>query len=138
MRTISSIIAEVEKETTPAKQAAILKANASAALKKVVGYAMDPEVRWLLPPGEPPYRPLPKSADAEGRLWTDIRLLDYFIASPEGKNITQIKREQIFMNLLESVDPDDAKLLIRVKDRQLKILPAAVKKAFPGISKDWP
>jgi hypothetical protein len=35
------------------------------------------------------------------------------------KDLTNIKREQLFINLLESVHPTEAKLLIAIKDRTL-------------------
>lgn len=138
MRTIASIIAEAEKETTDKAQAKVLKDNSSAALKMVVGCAMDPIVKFLLPPGEPPYRALPNGSDAEGRLYQDARMLEYLTTSEVGKQITQLKREQMFTNLLESIDPDDAKLLCRVKDKQLKLSMKAVKMAFPSMTAQWP
>ena len=137
LRTISSIVKEAEEQTTPKKQAQVLKNNSSAALKMVIGCALDPKVKWLLPNGDPPYRPLPKAADAESRLYTDARMIDYLVDSAVGKQVTQIKREQIFTNLLESVDPDDAVLLIRCKDKKLNIAIEAVKQAFPNMTKDW-
>lgn len=137
-RTISSIIAEVEKETTVAGQVKVLKANSNSTLKMIIGYAMDPLVHFLLPPGDPPYRPLPKAADAEAAFWNEARKMIYLVSSSkEGKSLNQNKREQIFIGMLESIDPDDALLLLRIKDKKLNIKPEAVKKAFPGISKDW-
>ena len=50
----------------------------------------------------------------------------------EGKaNMTQAKREQSFVRLLEELDPDDAKLVIQAKDRKiLGCSKSTVKKAF--------
>jgi hypothetical protein len=49
-----------------------------------------------------------------------------------------MKRELLFLQLLECIDPADAKLLIRVKDKGLKgIQLAAVKAAWPGLTKGW-
>ena len=136
-KALSTIIEEVEKQKTVEKQAKILQENSSKALKMIVGFAMDPTVKWLLPEGEPPHKPLVQSTDTEGRLIGDIRMLNYFVDSEEGRPIKQLRREQLFVQLLESVDPKDAKLLIRVKDKKLKIKKEAVKIAFPGISAHW-
>lgn len=136
-RSIASIIQEVEKETDPDKQADILKKNSSAALKTIIGYSMDPQVKWLLPEGDPPYRPIHEGTDQEGRLYSDARRLMYFINTPEGMEIKQIRRESLFIELLETIAPEDAKLLLRCKNKKLNISVEAVKKAFPGISKNW-
>lgn len=137
IKALSAIIEEAEKETTDAKQAKVLKDNKSSALKMIVGCLHDPLVRWLLPPGEPPYRPLPKSADVESSLYNQIKKLNYFISSEDGRKLSEMKREQIFIGLLESVDPDDARMLLRLKEGNINISKKAVKQAFPSISEGW-
>lgn len=138
MRTLASIIKEVEEAKTPKEQAKILKENSSAGLKAIIGYALDPGVTWLVPPSDPPYRPLPKSADQEGRLYAEARKFIYFVNSTEGRNITPHKREQLFIQVLESIDPDDAILMLRVKNKALDISPKAAKIAFPNLTANWP
>jgi len=137
MKTIASIVKEAEEAKTDKEAAKILKNNSSAALKAVIGYALDPLVHWLIPPGTPPFRPLQKAADQESALYNQYRMMLYFVNSKEGKNLTQIKREQIFIQFLEAIDPDDANLIIRVKDKKLEISPKAAKIAFPNMTKDW-
>jgi len=134
---MSSIILEVEKQKSVEKQAELLKVNSSTHLKSIVGYALDPTVKWLLPAGDPPYRPLPDVADQEGRLYSEIRRLKYFINTEEGLQLNQIKREQLFIQFLESIDARDAQLILRIKNGELKIKKEAAKAAFPGISKHW-
>ncbi|NDB83826.1 MAG: hypothetical protein EB127_14045, partial [Alphaproteobacteria bacterium] len=56
----------------------------------------------------------------------------------EGGNndLTKLKREQLFIGLLESLDKEDAKLLCAVKDKKLPykgITQQVVKDAFPGL-----
>jgi hypothetical protein len=43
----------------------------------------------------------------------------------------------MFIQLLESVDPRDATLVLRVKNKALKIKPEAVKIAFPKLTANW-
>jgi hypothetical protein len=135
-RTIASIIAEAESKKTAKAQAEVLLAHKSSVLKAVVGHGMDPKVKWLLPETDPPYRPLPKAADQETSLATQIRMLEYLVEG-SGNNVNQRKREEIFVRLLENVDPDDAILLLRMKNKKLQLKVEAVKIAFPGISGEW-
>lgn len=137
MKSLATIIGEIESQKTVKKQAELMQKNSSKALKDIIGYAMDPAVTWLLPEGDPPYLALAESVDQEGRLYGETRRLIYFVDSNEGRNVHPIKREQIFIQLLESIDGHDAKLILRVKNKALKIKIEAVKIAFPNMSKDW-
>ena len=134
---LAEIVAEIEAAKTPTKQAELLKKFSSAALKCIVGYALDPKVKWLLPEGDPSYKALEKATDSEGVLHRDYKKLLYLIDSSEGRNVSSIKRETLFIQLLESVVPDDAKLLLRIKNKDLNISPKAVKMAWPSTASEW-
>lgn len=131
------IVAKIEAQTTVEKQVEFLQLHSSYALKAVLGYGMDPGVKWLLPVGDPPYRPLFDAADQEGRFYVECKKLIYFVDSPEGREVKQLKREQLFIQVLESIDPRDAVLLLRMKNRQLKIMPEAIEQAFPNLWEAW-
>jgi hypothetical protein len=134
---MANIVSKIEAQTTAEKQAEFLKLHSSYALKAVLGYGMDPGVKWLLPDGDPPYRPLFDAADQEGRFYIECKKLIYFVDSPEGAQVKQLKREQLFIQVLESIDPRDAKLLLRMKNRQIKIMPEAIAEAFPNLWEAW-
>lgn len=135
--TLSSIIAKIEAAPGVAAQAEVLKKHSSAALKNIIGYAMDPGVKWLLPPGAPPYRAQVKEADAEGRLYNETKKFINLVDSPAGRALGRVKRERLFIQILEVIDPDDAKLMLRVKDKKLKIDVEAVKAVWPNLTKTW-
>ena len=130
-KSLSKIIAEVEKKKTAKQQAAVLKENNSPALKDICGYTFFPQVEWKLPPGKPPYKSLPESTDQEGKMYSEVKMLKYFVNTPDGLNMTDIKREQLFIQVLEGLHPDDAALLCRMKDKGVKIKKAALQEAFP-------
>jgi hypothetical protein len=45
-----------------------------------------------------------------------------------------MRREQLFVSILESVDPSDAELIIQMKDREIKgVSKNVVQKAFPEL-----
>ena len=134
---MATIIDLIEKEKSRNKQVDQLKEHSSYALKAVLGYGMDPDVKWLLPDGDPPYKPLFEAADQEGRFYTECKKLIYFVDSVEGQQVKQVRREQLFIQVLESIDPRDAKLLLRMKNKKLKIKLDAVKEAFPNLAANW-
>jgi hypothetical protein len=94
-----------------------LKANDSLVLRTVLQAAFDPKVEFLLPEGEPPYKPN-DLVDLEHVLIREARMIQYFVKGFHD-DLPQNKREQMFVSLLENVDPKDAKLLCAIKDKKL-------------------
>ena len=141
-KTFHDIFTEVGKATKKSDKIAILQKHSSAQLKLVLGMTYDPRVEWLLPEGEPPYKPMDKASDQESGLFSESRKLYLFVKgdSPTQKNLKPIRREQLFVNMLESIDPDDAKVLLAMKERKLPykgLTRNLVAEAFPTIAKDW-
>lgn len=134
---MANIVAKIEAQTTVERQVEFLLLHSSYALKAVLGYGMDPNVKWLLPDGDPPYRGLFDASDQEGRFYVECKKLIYFVDSEEGRQVKQIKREQLFIQVLESIDARDAKLLLRMKNRQINIKPEAIAQAFPNMWESW-
>lgn len=111
-----------------------IKFNDSLPLRIILQGAFDPSVEWLLPEGEPPYKPN-DLVDQEHVLIKDIEKLRYFIKGFYD-NLNQTKREQMFVELLERVAPDDAKLLVAIKDKKMPfpgITIQHVKEGLPGL-----
>lgn len=108
-----------------------LRANASVPLKDLLKFGLCKNVRILLPPGDPPYTPSEAHTD-EGMFFSQARKLYLFI---EGGNpgLHQMKRESIFIQMLEGVHPEDAKMLLLAKDKRIPLDPEMVAKAFPEL-----
>lgn len=141
-KTFHSIFEEVGKATKKSDKISILQKNSSPALKQVLGMTYDPRVEWLLPEGIPPYKPLPKSADQEAMLAAEMRRVYLFVNgdTDSQRNLKQVRREQLFIELLESIDPDDAKVLLGMKEGKLPykgLTRKLVAEAFPNLAKDW-
>jgi hypothetical protein len=87
-----------------------------AALKLIFEYAFDPAKKMILPEGEPPFKP---SAEPMGmtptNLFSELRRMYVFCRA----DLKPLKRESLFISLLEGVHPDEAKMLIAVKDQKL-------------------
>jgi|LakMenEpi13Jul12_1017406.scaffolds.fasta_scaffold00017_13 hypothetical protein len=111
-----------------------LKANDTFALRIILQAAFDPSIKFLLPEGEPPYKPT-EVVDQQHVLHREAEKLRYFV---EGfyPDLNQNKREMMFIEMLERVDPLDAKLLVAIKDKKMPfpgITIGHVKEALPGL-----
>jgi len=130
------------KGKTKQERVARLQKNGGAALKQILGYTFDPNIKWLLPEGEPPYNPVADSAEIEGQFQAELRRLYLFVEGPTDtqQNLKPQRREHLYIELLESIHPDDAKLLASMKDGKLPfkgITKNVVAEAFPNLTKNW-
>jgi hypothetical protein len=111
-----------------------LRENDSQALRVILTGVFSPYVKWLLPEGEPPYKPC-DLVDQHHRLYTEARKM-YLFVEGGNPNLNQLRREALFIELLESLDPADAKLVIAMKDHQMpyaNITLELVTLTFPGL-----
>lgn len=96
--------------------------------------AYDPNIKFNLPEGSPPYKPC-EYLDQQSMFYNSIRKLYLFI-NEGNPGVTQVKREMLFINMLESLDPEDAKLLLAVKEKKMPykgITKKLVLETFPGL-----
>lgn len=114
----------------------ILRENDTIALRDVLQGMFDSRVDWLLPKGAPPpYEP------ADGRtqpanLLTQNKKFTYFVKGGKGDRISSLKREMIFIRLLESIHPRDAELLVDMINRRAPaktLTKKLVEEAFPNL-----
>lgn len=115
---MSEILKKVEETKGKNAKIQVLKDNYTRAFHEVLAFGYDERVKWNLPEGDPPYTPL-DSQEAHNMLYQQARKLYLFVEGGNGGNLPLWKREQLFIQLLESVDPEDAKLLLSVKSKKI-------------------
>jgi hypothetical protein len=133
-KSIAWILSFTSKLPTEEEQIKCLQANDNFAIRTILAGAFDPRIKWLLPEGDAPYTPC-EYPNMENSLYIEARRLYLFV---EGGNngLTPLKRESMFIELLQTVCPDDAKLLIAIKDKKLPFEGLSAKtvlKAFPNL-----
>tara|TARA_B100000902_G_scaffold362852_1_gene381456 strand:+ start:408 stop:839 length:432 start_codon:yes stop_codon:yes gene_type:complete len=117
---LPEIFKEANKLATREERIAFLRENESPALKDIIRIAFDKDVVSLLPEGAPPYKPddAPEGY-APSSLYKRFRDFRFFFKGPVGNKLPALKREAMFVQLLESVHHSEAELVIRAKDRIL-------------------
>jgi hypothetical protein len=138
---VYEILEKISKlKTVKQRVSSLSKYQNDFAVKVIVDCVYNPNIEFLLPETDPPYTPVDKAIDAQNVLKRDVRRLKYFLNLPEGEQLRPFKREQLFIEMLEAVDPNDAKLLLSVKNKKLPfegITAKIVADAFPGIDEKW-
>ena len=115
----------------------ILVENESWALKDVLRGSYDSKVHWLLPAGDPPYTPS-RPESTPSNLFKKNSDFRYFVQGGEGTKLPAYKRESIFIGLIESIHPEDAKVVINMinKEKIYGITRNIIEEAFPGLLLD--
>ena len=107
------------------------------AFRDVLRINFDQDVVSLLPEGEPPYT---KDDAPHGHeyqiLHKGYRMFQYFFKGGKGSMLQPMKRETMFVNLLETLHAEEAELLVLAKDSKLKykgITKKLIQDALPGL-----
>ena len=106
----------VGKAKTREEKKQILLDRENFATKAILQLNYHPNVKWKIPKGAPPYTPSENQADAS--LHFEVKKLDYYV-DPSPHDIPMLRRESMFVQLLERLDPKDAKLIIAMKDKKI-------------------
>lgn len=131
---LSSIINNVAKKKAKKDKIALLQAHApNKALLELLRLCYSDKVVWLLPEGIPPYKKNDTLDETDNGLYAEIRKL-YLYLQGGNPNLHQVRREALFVQILESIHPDEAELLLKIKDRKIVgVTKKVVEEAFPGL-----
>lgn len=132
---VYEVIEAVEKASKREEKIQLLRQNESWALKDVLRATYDDTIQFLLPPGSPPY-----TANQEGSIPSNLLKQNtqfrYFVKNPDSVKMMPVKRERMFINMLESIHPKDADLCIKMINKESLgkgITKKLVQEAFPGL-----
>ena len=108
----------VGKAKTREEKRQVLTDRDNFATRALLQLNYHPDVKWHLPPGTPPYTPGQIADSTPNSLHFEVKKLDYY-TDPSPHDLPMLRRESMFVGLLERLDPEDAKLMIDVKDGKL-------------------
>ena len=132
---MSEILTKVNNAKDKPKKIAILQQNASAPLKQVLKGAFDSNIVWDLPEGAPPYIANEAPIGTEhGLLRNEAKRLWHFVKGADN-DLTKTQKETMFIQMLEGLHQDEAKVLLGMKNKSLNkmykgVTESVVKEAF--------
>ena len=133
---MNEVLQKVSNAKTKKEKIKLLQELNTPALRMLFIINFDDSVVSLLPPGDVPYTPNEAPAGTEHTvLEKEARILHHFFKG--GSNVSQAKRESMFIQMLEGLSSGEAEALVLAKDKKIgkrwKITKAAVSEAFPSI-----
>ena len=126
---MAEIFKRIMSLKTKAERMEELQRAKRPAILKLLEHAFNEHITWDLLEGTPPYKKNTKEMDLQHVLYQRIRMFEYFLKE-NYPNMKRHRREQIFINRLETVDPDDADLLVMVKDKKIRYHGRNMTKSF--------
>ena len=137
---ISEVLRKVSNAKTKKEKVEILHKHNSQALRSILIWNFDESVVSMLPEGDVPYTPndAPVGTD-HTRLEQEYKGLYRFVKGGADK-LPGLKRESLFVQLLEGLSAEEAELICLVKDKKLsskykRITKAVIQEAFDQI--EW-
>ena len=117
---MNEILELVDEQKTDEKKIAILKEYECDILKSLFIWNFDDSVISLLPPGTVPYKPNENPLGTDhSSLRREQRSLYNFVKGGNDQ-LSTIRRETIFIQMLEGLHPKEANIIIAVKDGNLE------------------
>ena len=136
VRSIPAIFEEIASANSFEARQKVLKDNESNPLKDLLRYAFHPDIKFALPDGDPPYKCI-GSPDEYNPTYLYPNIKKFYLYIEGGHDgLTPLRREQLFVQMLEGLHPAEAKVVLQVKDKKLKfrgLTYKLVKTTFPEI-----
>ena len=135
---IHEILDLVGEQRTKAKRVEILKEYRDDSLTAILIWNFDDRVQSAVPDGQGPYKenevPVGTDHTSLRREWKQL----YHFIKGGNDSLSGLRRESMFIQLLEGLHPKEAEIICLVKDKELeevypKVTLDVVKEAFPDI-----
>ena len=136
---ISEVLQKVHSAKTKAEKVKLLQNNNTNALRALLIANFDESIVSLLPEGTVPYEKNDAPVGTEHTVLEQEYRKLYLFFKGGSSSLKQSQRENLFIQMLEGLQEEEAELLILVKDKALnkryRITRACVETAFPKI--EW-
>tara|TARA_R100001443_G_scaffold8261_5_gene17590 strand:- start:1339 stop:1740 length:402 start_codon:yes stop_codon:yes gene_type:complete len=127
----------VEEQKTKAKKVAILKEYRDDSLTAILIWNFDSSVISAVPEGVVPYKenevPIGTDHTSLRREWKNL----FHFIKGGNDSLSNLRRETMFIQMLEGLHPEEAKIICLVKDKNLtekyKLTQALIADAYPDI-----
>jgi hypothetical protein len=131
------ILELASKQRTNQKKVEVFKEYSTDALKAILIWNFDESVISMIPSGDVPYEknevPVGTDHTSLRKEWKNL----YHFVKGGNDSLSQVRRETMFIQILEGLHPKEADILCLVKDKnlqsQFKISKEVVEQSFPDI-----
>jgi len=135
---VPQVLEEVEKAPTREAKIKVLRAYDHMVVRGLLRINFDEQIKMSLPEGEPPFKKdtsVP-AGYSETNLFTEFRR--FYIWLNNDVNVTQMRKEQLFIQMLEGIHWSEAELICLAKDKKIQtkyksIKEDLIREAYPEL-----
>jgi len=136
---VSELFDIIEKKPTYQEKLNLLRQYNIDVVRAILRFNYDYNLVFNLPPGEPPFNKITDRPIGfnQTTLQQEMRRM-YIWVNNTDLNVAQLKRESLFINMLEGLHHTEAEVMCLVKDRNLEtkypsLTYELVNEAYPGL-----
>ena len=133
---VFEILEKFEKATNKQERVKVLKQHDIMPLLDVLRGTFDDAIQWNLPSGTPPYTPSSEESPPSTLLRHHLNFKYFVKGLRESNKLNPIRRERMFIDMLEAVHPRDAEILVSMINKKSPVkglTKTVVKEAFPEL-----
>ena len=135
---IHEVLELVSKQRTKAKKVDVLREYSDDSLTAILIWNFDETVESAIPPGDVPFKsndvPVGTDHTSLRREWRQL----YHFVKGGNSSLSGLRRETMFIQMLEGLHPKEAEIVCLTKDKRLtesyKLSYDVVKEAYPDIT----
>lgn len=116
---VSEVLDLFEKAKTKPEKVSVLKKYESPILRALMRINFDPSVKMALPDGEPPYKKEPDRPIGEQQTKLESEYRRFYIWLDPNTQLTKLRKEKLFVEMLEGLHISEAEIIILAKDKKL-------------------
>ena len=136
---VYELLEKFEKTKSRKEKIEVLRSYPHMALKDVLRGIFDDRVQWNLPGGEPPYSASSDESTPSTLLKQHLKFKYLVRGIPTSDELPSIRREKIFLDMLETVHAGDAKVLVSMINKKSPVkglTKKIVQEAYPDLIPD--
>ena len=133
---VYEILENFEKAKTKKEKIEIFRTNEIMPLLDVLRGTFDDTIQWELPSGTPPYTPNNPDSPPSSLLRQHLNFKYFVKGLRDCSKLNPIRRERMFIDMLEAVHPKDAEILVSMINKKSPVKGLTknlVKEAFPQL-----
>ena len=129
------VLTKVNNAKDKPKKIAVLKEHDTPGLRRIIKGSFDPNIKWELPDGTPPFIANEAPEGTEHSLLENESKKFWHFVEGADTDTSKTRKETLFIQILEALHKGEAEVAIRMKDKELHkhykgLSAAVVKEAF--------
>jgi hypothetical protein len=137
MKEIYEVLKECREAKTVTDKLVVLSENDNPTLRQIIQHTYHPQAKWYVNDWPAEYKPIDTLPGMSmTNMYSELRRVYLFqVGHPTADAMTVEKRNELLVNILEGMEPEEAKVFINIfkGDLDIGLELDAIKYLYPGL-----